>query len=367
MAYDDYVANPLTPGAGSEFDEGPLNQSFQDYIYGADAYLAGTPDWASILQDLESVLDLGQTRADAAMEGASFVGQSRDLDREIAKQEQDDAAAEGYAWQQGAQAVKSQLLGAAGTKPLDKVLNILDSEMYQAKFGDPANKLKHALNLGDLKAPEGTIINIEKATKHLGDLGYNVQDGVIQPSINPQFQEQGLFERALKPGQRETLYTPSKTGVYGKGATIDPDTAKVMRGGEEAASFGSETGYGARGGPEGKLSKLKFNQETGLYEKRLDLGKVATMGASIWDSYNAIKQNQLFQKGSKGQSTTNYLRALAPALAMTPYGWAGAAALQGGMRAWDTLAGNKSSPFYSGELNKLDKALKKLSWKNIFG
>ena len=100
---------------------------------------------------------------------------------------------------------------------------------------------------------------------------------------------------------------------------------------------------------EGKLSNLVLNPDTGLYEKQFSLGKGLTAlgtGISAGTSFFGDKgweDNLWSQKGGWQDwegNETRYLRAAAPLLALTPWGWGGAAALQLGTTLWDWFKGN---------------------------
>jgi hypothetical protein len=182
----------------------------------------------------------------------------------------------------------------------------------------------------------------DKALRTLG--AYKTDTGLAQyPNMesvlmNPARTDQTAFERFLKPGTTEQYYTPKQSGVFNKSGKLIAD---------------SEVGFGKKWGSQGKLSNVKLNPETGNYEKKFSGSKALTALGVLAASGSELSKGGLFgKKGDKRQSTTRYATALAPLLAATPYGWAGAAALQTGMALYDRFLKD----------TKYDKNLKEMRW-----
>ena len=180
--------------------------------------------------------------------------------------------------------------------------------------------------------------------------------------MNPKRTDQTAFQRFLKPGTTEQYYTPNQSGVFNKSGKLIADS-EVGFGKKGLKDIFVDTTPGKPGGTkfditqpfEGKLSNLKLNPETGNYEKQFSWGKAATALGSLYASGSEIAKGGLFDKGNKSQSTTRYATALAPLLALTPYGWAGAAALQTGTAIYDQFL--KDTAY--------DRRLKKMRWDDI--
>ena len=178
-------------------------------------------------------------------------------------------------------------------------------------------------------------------------------------SMNPARTDQTAFERFLKPGTTEQYYTPKQSGVFNKSGKLIADS-EVGFGKKGLKDMFVDTTPGKPGGTkfditqpfEGKLSNLKLNPETGNYEKQFSGSKALTALGSLYASGSEIAKGGLFDKGNKSQSTTRYATALAPLLALTPYGWAGAAALQSGTALYDRFL--KDTAY--------DRNLKKMRW-----
>ena len=328
-----YEPNIITGGGGGGAmpTSGGPGTSFADYVLGLPSY-ASYQGFSQ--EDMEDVLDLYDEELEHAMTTGTYKYRLGEIERDIREEE---ALAKYYDQMiigEGTDLVKDQILNPPGTKPTDKLAQMAGvggKEFWQNQLG--------------LKEVEGY-------------------------DITPGFEDQTLVDRVFKPATRAPRYMPSDSGMLGdqigtgqvwqKGSYLDPSTGEVMsdkwwRDAQEAKSFGSTTGYGYGWGTQGKLSNLKFNPESGLYEKQFSLGKGLTAAGSLWSSFNAITgepgtHDDLFRKGSENQTLGRYAKALAPALALTPLGWGGAAALQTGISLYDQFLGDTQ---FDDEISKM--------------